>query len=513
MPPSLNHPYLHHFTAASPNSSDDDDDGPAYSDPVLQAKYDTLRKERRRMKNDAIRDLGVLRDLAGVKEAPRPQRKQRPPEETAAKQRRRIEKEAKMNQEKEKQERKERLFKGLEAARVVEKEAQAAKDAERERQAEIRRKVHTYGPKYQPNPRQAASREGGSRPVHERVMKEPRYVKAQRKRATLSGVDSPVHGSSKPTTTSFSSSSSASNTPERAPRATAQQPRMEKRPEWCNSKRPERHVKSSVTKVSDVPGEFNDFFKHLFDDMENDKRRDRENNFSSPRVAKETPVSEESPPSPVNNRPKYETAGEKANRERMGRLNANRAALGLDGGAAKQKPQQQSRPRTENPPRRQQTPEQPRRRTTSEKFGDLDAELDKFKERADRERREREADDLTIKTYEQMWVGFEMAIANKMQIGWKEIPWLPVLKLKGPTGVESWKTLGVPEHADLEEKKAALRSATMRWHPDRFASKFGSVIKEVERVGVMEEVVKVSQRINEIRARFDREVQREEGRT
>lgn len=214
----------------------------------------------------------------------------------------------------------------------------------------------------------------------------------------------------------------------------------------------------------------------------------------------------------------FETVGDKDRRERAGRLNANRAALGIDG--ANSRPR--ARPR-EEPTRKPKPEPHPRVETEEEKetrrknkFSDLDRELDKFKERADKEKRAREADDLTINTYESMWIGFEAMVkrgGGEMQFGYDGIPWLPVLKLKGPRGgEESWKTLGVAEHAEMDEKKAALRKETMRWHPDRFLGKFGAAVKEGERERIMEEVVRCSQRINSIRARFDAEFRREEVR-
>jgi len=213
-------------------------------------------------------------------------------------------------------------------------------------------------------------------------------------------------------------------------------------------------------------------------------------------------------------------------RERRGRLNANRAALGIDGGAkaraeeaggGKQKERERERGKRN---RRESNPstagESGAPKGGGYDFGDLDAELDRLKRRSDREKRARASDDLLVKTYEGMYAGFEMMASvlggreEVPAVRFGDVPWLPVLETAGAGGAESWRTLGVAERAPVEEKKAALRRETMRWHPDRFAQKFGRRLDGGDRERVLEAVVRVAQRINAFRVRFDGEVRKEE---
>ena len=66
-------PYKFPDLLSSLNSPDSNSSGSAYSDaspgrvPSLEAKYAALRKERRRMKREAIDDLRRLTDMVGGK--------------------------------------------------------------------------------------------------------------------------------------------------------------------------------------------------------------------------------------------------------------------------------------------------------------------------------------------------------------------------------------------------------------------------------------------------------------
>ena len=128
--------------------------------------------------------------------------------------------------------------------------------------------------------------------------------------------------------------------------------------------------------------------------------------------------------------------------------------------------------------------------------------MKKFRARAEAELKMVRMDEMLLRNYSMSWEGF-LRNGGDGNITEGDIPWLPRLSLKGPGGKESWRLVGVSEHADFESKKAALRVHTMRWHPDKFSQRWGRRIKEEDRGGVMEKVRECCQRLNEIRGRLE----------
>ena len=108
-------------------------------------------------------------------------------------------------------------------------------------------------------------------------------------------------------------------------------------------------------------------------------------------------------------RPSYNynnTAEDKYKRERKGRLNANRAALGLDGGSDRGRGggggNSNAKEKEKGAGRRNEG------HKSGVKYSDpLEAELNKFRERAKREESNKKLDDIAVRTYSSMWVGFE----------------------------------------------------------------------------------------------------------
>ena len=111
-----------------------------------------------------------------------------------------------------------------------------------------------------------------------------------------------------------------------------------------------------------------------------------------------------------------------------------------------------------------------------------------------------------MKKYEDSWIDFASSLnAANSQIKFEDIPWLPTLLLKGPGNRESWKLVAVCEHSAFGDKKAALKTHTMRWHPDKFLQKYGNRVIPQDKEKVMEKVIRCSQRLNELRGRLERE--------
>ena len=68
---------------------------------------------------------------------------------------------------------------------------------------------------------------------------------------------------------------------------------------------------------------------------------------------------------------------------------------------------------------------------------------------------------------------------------------------------ELFDVIGVPESASDKAKKAALRAASLRWHPDKFLQAYGKLIVESDHERVMDQVNIMCQRINQLKSRFD----------
>ncbi|CAM9582207.1 unnamed protein product, partial [Scytosiphon promiscuus] len=75
----------------------------------------------------------------------------------------------------------------------------------------------------------------------------------------------------------------------------------------------------------------------------------------------------------------------------------------------------------------------------------------------------------------------------------------------GPCGghcLERFETLGVNEGDSSDVKKAALRAASLRWHPDKFMSKYGPSIASEDRSRIAKDVQATMQRITKLRERL-----------
>ena len=185
-------------------------------------------------------------------------------------------------------------------------------------------------------------------------------------------------------------------------------------------------------------------------------------------------------------------------------------------GAAAGAPDLPSGARTDK--RQAPTPPPPAAGPTPKPQDPLEAALQKFKERAAREAVMLERDAKRMRDYESRWDSFTAdgcesrgptgVGGGARPLKLEDIPWLPVLELLGPNGSECWRVVGCDEHSDVADKKAALRAATMRWHPDKFFAKYGARIGkggQVDGEAMLEQVKGVTQRLNELRARLARE--------
>ena len=56
--------------------------------------------------------------------------------------------------------------------------------------------------------------------------------------------------------------------------------------------------------------------------------------------------------------------------------------------------------------------------------------------------------------------------------------------------------LGLDLSAPAAERKAAFRSASLRWHPDKFVQSFGGRLVPDEREAILQRVTQVSQAVN-----------------
>lgn len=77
------------------------------------------------------------------------------------------------------------------------------------------------------------------------------------------------------------------------------------------------------------------------------------------------------------------------------------------------------------------------------------------------------------------------------EISHKDVPWLP--QVSPP---DSFKVIGISEHVSTDCKRAALRHARLRWHPDRFLSKFGTSLAPEDKKRIMQDVASTFQRVD-----------------
>ena len=68
---------------------------------------------------------------------------------------------------------------------------------------------------------------------------------------------------------------------------------------------------------------------------------------------------------------------------------------------------------------------------------------------------------------------------------------------------EPFDVIGVSEEANDQDKKAALRAASLRWHPDKFLQAYGKLLEVGDYERIMVQVNIMSQRVNQLKARFE----------
>merc|ERR1712232_798260 len=98
----------------------------------------------------------------------------------------------------------------------------------------------------------------------------------------------------------------------------------------------------------------------------------------------------------------------------------------------------------------------------------------------------------TFAAYEEAWSCFETQAAGGSQVlGCADIPW----PLDLPT------VSGAADHDSGPERKRKLRTALLRWHPDKWAPLLGR-IRDVDKAEVTERVKEVTRRILAEKERF-----------
>ena len=130
----------------------------------------------------------------------------------------------------------------------------------------------------------------------------------------------------------------------------------------------------------------------------------------------------------------------------------------------------------------------------------------------ERSRRDIENDKMVLLVHNLRWKEFLAKAKAGKPICYTDIPWLPTLARsfsvhKSNRGrvekTELFDVIGVPESASDKAKKAALRAASLRWHPDKFLQAYGKLIVESDHERVMDQVNIMCQRINQLKSRFD----------
>ncbi|CAM9908675.1 unnamed protein product [Ectocarpus sp. 4 AP-2014] len=136
---------------------------------------------------------------------------------------------------------------------------------------------------------------------------------------------------------------------------------------------------------------------------------------------------------------------------------------------------------------------------------------------------EKVRDAAKVRRYTEKWFRFSSDPPDTIRHG--DVPWLPKLSALGKWGAslgrgvflgggssragakgllqdERFETLGVNEGDSSDIKKAALRAASLRWHPDKFMSKYGPRIASEDRANIEKDVQATMQRITKLRERL-----------
>ncbi|GMI03721.1 hypothetical protein TrLO_g1591 [Triparma laevis f. longispina] len=499
-------PYSPPSTCSS-SSSDDDN---VYVNKDIKARYSKLRKETLIMKKQAKEEIERLRKVVegiegngGGRVRGRGEKKgeEEAQGERITKERRKVEREARRKQHEYEKERKERIFMTVSAAAAAQKEDAPSPEKNKP----------TPDVKQTPPSQPSWHKPASSTKVHVPSPKPKPTFKNKNSRFNTAARPTRYTGSSKPTSTPATS----------APKNFSPRVSPKNRPGWDNGKGHHRRNKDPPAgkKKDNVRFDVNDLFPNgrqrndfSMDEIRAslDKAKRMRNRKFRPETVKDDESSEDEEdvkPNVQRVRPNYNysnVAEEKYKRERKGRLNANRAALGLDGPPPPVQPNKSKEKSKTNDKKGNN------QHKSGVKYSDpLEAELNKFRERAKREEANKKLDDIAVRTYMSMWTGFEaMALRseNSGKIRYSNIPWLPKLTLTAFSG-ESWRTLGCNDFDAYSIKKKAVRRETIRWHPDKFMSRFGRAIWGEEWGRVEEGVKEVTRRVGGFRERLEKEQQ------
>ncbi|CAM9307677.1 unnamed protein product [Chrysoparadoxa australica] len=104
-----------------------------------------------------------------------------------------------------------------------------------------------------------------------------------------------------------------------------------------------------------------------------------------------------------------------------------------------------------------------------------------------------------LRQYAANWIRFR---ERKTQpIRHCDIPWPPTMR-KLPCGAEKFDIIGVHENANKDVKKAALRHALLRWHPDKFMVAYGGRFSPGHEESIKKDLKLTWLRISKLRDRF-----------
>ncbi|KFM23554.1 NF-kappa-B inhibitor-like protein 1 [Auxenochlorella protothecoides] len=99
-------------------------------------------------------------------------------------------------------------------------------------------------------------------------------------------------------------------------------------------------------------------------------------------------------------------------------------------------------------------------------------------------------------SYEARWQRF--VAAPPASIGLRDVPWI----LSGPQDLDAAQLRRVVLYGatDAGAQRRCIRAELVRWHPDKFQSRFGQRLAAAEAVGVLAGVVALSQSLNALAA-------------
>jgi len=189
----------------------------------------------------------------------------------------------------------------------------------------------------------------------------------------------------------------------------------------------------------------------------------------------------------------FQLPSEREERVRNNRLRSNRAALGLDG-----------------PPKSKHNPNNPFMSNEPFKHDFSDDILEKELKRLAEKRERMLQGNAEVDKYEKRWNTF-VELTNGCRLVKKaDVPFLPTFDCNpfqakaSKRNEDDWRIVGfgVNDKSSYSAKKAALRKATMRYHPDQFFNKYAARIDPCEVDSIMQGVKECSQRLNEMRRRL-----------